>query len=96
MRHHLHAVALVLMAACSCHRIPTASPSAVMAPEAGCAAACDHLRALHCPAAVPTPEGATCEDVCVTVQRSGILTWDLECRARAASCDAIDACEATP
>lgn len=61
---------------------------------ASCASACTQLRYLSCEAAEPTGEGATCEEVCETVQKSGVIHWDLGCRSKAKTCEAIDACEA--
>ena len=98
MTPRLHAAALFLLALCSCHRAPcvVSTPSASPDPVAACSSACSRMRALDCPSANPTDRGATCEEVCVTVQRGGIVTGNLDCRARAATCAAIDACERCP
>lgn len=75
---------------------PTPPPNPPSAPDAGagsCPLVCDHLRALSCPGGAPTPEGATCEQVCQTIQESGIVHWNLTCRAAASTCAAIDACD---
>lgn len=86
---------LLLLAAVllvSCSSVPVMLDAG--AGEASCAGACSRLRALGCKASAPTPAGVSCEDVCLNVQASGVLRWDLACRASARSCDAIDACEA--
>jgi hypothetical protein len=57
-----------------------------------CLAACTNLRARKCPAGAPTPEGATCESVCVNALRSGIAPLDTQCLAHASSCAAADRC----
>lgn len=100
MTPRLHAVALFLLAICSCHRgpcssVPGPTPRAMSsaAAAAPCAAVCAHMRTLGCAAATPTPKGASCEEVCITVQTSGVVAWDLDCRSKAPTCDAIDACE---
>ena len=61
--------------------------------DADCNSVCDRWRDLGCSEADPTPEGARCEEVCENVQGSGIVRWDLDCRASVASCADIDACE---
>jgi hypothetical protein len=58
-----------------------------------CAEVCQHWEKLGCEEAEPTPNGGTCEDVCLNVQESGIISWDLDCRAEIASCDQVDSCE---
>jgi hypothetical protein len=61
--------------------------------EFDCRSACARLRELHCPAAEDTVGGATCEQVCINVQESGFIAWDLECRSVAVSCDMVERCE---
>lgn len=58
-----------------------------------CEGVCVHLADLGCSAAKPTPEGHTCAEVCNNVQSSGIVSWDLACRAKAKTCTALDACK---
>ena len=58
-----------------------------------CETACDRAAELGCAHARPTAAGASCVEVCESVQASGFLRWDLRCRSVAASCTAIDACE---
>jgi hypothetical protein len=60
---------------------------------ATCADVCQHESVLGCSGAQPTPNGASCVEVCANVQASGIISWDLVCRANAATCEDIDACE---
>lgn len=61
--------------------------------KATCDDVCKRYDELKCEAAQPTPNGVTCAEVCKTVQESTIVRWDLECRARAASCEAAEECE---
>jgi hypothetical protein len=63
-------------------------------PGATCIAVCINMAKLGCPSARPTAKGASCEDVCNTVQASGIVKWNLACRATAPTCAAADLCEA--
>lgn len=70
---------------------PSGAGDPVLAVVGGCTAWCLHAAALKCPAAKPTPKGATCAEVCTNAQ-SG-LKWDLKCRAAAKTCAAADACE---
>lgn len=63
---------------------------------ATCADYCTHALALGCSFAQPTPNGASCETVCLNFNASGVVSWNLDCRAAATSCAAIDQCERTP
>ena len=69
------------------------------APDAGppgvvtCAAYCAHAAELGCDQGRPTPNGATCMQVCDNVQTSGYAQMDLRCGYSATNCSAIDACE---
>lgn len=58
-----------------------------------CAGWCTHATELHCEAAKPTPNGASCTTVCENLEASGITHLNLGCRAKASSCTAADACE---
>lgn len=49
--------------------------------RAQCQAACDRFDALDCEQAQPTPEGVSCVDVCLNVEREGILSIDPVCIA---------------
>ena len=60
---------------------------------ATCADVCAHMAELGCPSAQPTPAGVGCEEVCESVQASGIVKWDLGCRAAALTCGEADVCE---
>jgi len=87
---------LVLMPACP--GCPPAGPAStdvgVVQPHTWtCDDVCKNLQVLGCPAGQPTPNGVPCTAVCQNVQTSGILKWDLSCRAQAASCDAVDRCQ---
>lgn len=62
------------------------------APTADCGAACANLQSLGCPAGDPTPDGATCEEVCVVVQEEPGPELPLRCIIDADSCDAADDC----
>lgn len=57
-----------------------------------CADFCQHCSTLGCKCADPSPGGVSCLDLCANVQNSGVISWDLDCRVRAASCPAIDGC----
>lgn len=75
---------------------PTAPPVPLPAPgteDADCFTVCEHLRDLGCEQAEPSPGGASCEDVCDNVQSSGVITWNLSCRASIADCNKLDHCE---
>lgn len=86
---------LVFVLACACRPqpVPTPPPTTDGGTAASCAIICDHLRDLGCPTAKPTPEGASCVVVCGNANTADSpVHWDLECRARAASCAAAEAC----
>lgn len=94
---------LLLVVGCSgCPSAPlppaTSGPVIPLPPEgpATCASACERLKQLRCPAASQTAEGAACEEVCLNVMDSGVISWNLDCRIKATSCAAVDACEADP
>lgn len=75
---------------------PAPTPAQDTDPDAGpeitCADACERASKLGCAAAEPTPKGATCLDVCSNAMRSGIITFDLACKARAVDCAAFTRC----
>lgn len=56
---------------------------------ADCGAMCDHLRRLGCEGAKPTPNGATCREVCEHTLEAG---YDVhpECVVSVARCDQVD------
>lgn len=95
-RAALLTVFLLTAAFTGCPGCPPPSPTSTDAGSATCASVCAQAAALGCPAAKPTANGASCEEVCNNVQTSGILQWNLACRAHAASCAAMDSCEGTP
>lgn len=71
-----------------------APPPPVPAPGAAtCADVCHRYQQLGCLAGQPTPHGASCEAVCLNVQASGAIRWNLDCRAGAATCAEADRCE---
>ena len=61
--------------------------------QATCANVCDHWDELGCEEGADTPSGQPCEAVCENIQGSGIVEWNLGCRARIARCVDIDGCE---
>jgi hypothetical protein len=69
-------------------------PACPATQSGSCASVCANMARLGCPSARPTAKGAPCVEVCDNLQNSGIVKWDLACRARAESCEAADACEA--
>lgn len=92
----LAALGLLFALGCPKPYPPPEPPPVVDAgpPVATCEALCAHAAALGCPFSRPTPNGHTCQAVCLNVQGSGITSWNIECMVNAASCAAIDACEA--
>jgi len=70
---------------------PMRPPPSDAAP-ALCDDACANLAALGCPEAEPTHDGATCEDICLMAETSGVWTIDPECLAAVTTCDDTDAC----
>jgi hypothetical protein len=96
-------LALSLADGCSSYSGAIAPPANHNGPlatgtPADCSAMCANLRILHCPAGDPTPKGAPCEAVCENTESSGYASENPRCQAKAASCDAADACsdEAPP
>jgi hypothetical protein len=57
-----------------------------------CSAACKHLRELGCEEGKPTPAGASCEDVCNNVERSGTVTLHPACVIHIKHCNEIQSC----
>ena len=66
-------------------------PDGPPVPDAGCAAACDTLRRLDCPAGVEL-DGLPCEGVCAAVEAEIPGGWHSDCVAGATSCDQADNC----
>lgn len=60
---------------------------------ATCANWCKHATALRCEAAKPTPKGVSCTVVCINLQDSGVVVWNLRCRISASTCALADECE---
>lgn len=90
-------IALLVLAACSgsttC-RLTSPTPSPTRPPS--CEDACARLDELDCPAAKPTPNGASCAEVCTNAEKSGLALWGLSCIVTAPSCIAADACGGAP
>lgn len=57
-----------------------------------CYRACKKLEQLGCPEAKPTAAGATCTQVCVNTESSGVVTMGPECVAGAESCSIARNC----
>lgn len=96
MRNMLGSLFLALAAACSsgCPHNPKPGPvppSIVDGGPATCADMCRRLDELNCPGEGTTPEGASCLEVCENLVSMAKI--DLECRARAGSCEVVDRCE---
>ena len=62
-------------------------------PTTTCAQVCAQAAALGCVSARPTAKGVSCTEVCENLKASGLPMWNLACRASAATCAAMDACE---
>lgn len=94
MRFVPFVLALLVLGCSGCPTpVPPAPPPPPAPGEATCGDVCAQGRELVCPWAAPTPEGASCEAVCSNIQDSGIVAWNLDCRARARSCRDAEACE---
>lgn len=95
MFDRIRAAALALCLAGACSLPPTMPPSRlvpVQGDPSGCPAACERFESLGCPEAEPTPDGATCVDVCRNAETSGYLTVKPSCIASAESCDEAREC----
>lgn len=90
IREAIVGAVFVGFALASCRTVP---PAPTPSGAATCEDVCIHGRQLGCGYANPTPRGATCVEVCVDVVAGGDFTLDLECRARAATCEAAESCE---
>jgi len=85
-----------LLALCACLWLSACvttqrPPDGPPVPDAGCAAACDTLRRLDCPAGAPL-DGLPCEGVCAAVEVEIPGAWHSACVAGATSCMQADAC----
>ncbi len=84
--------------------VPPSAPDAGVV-GARCDDVCVHFRELGCkeggsrevlggkPLGTVSQEGRTCTEVCEAVQSSGLVSWDLSCRAAITACSQVDACE---
>lgn len=86
------ALSFALSSCAGCPPRPEPVPPPTEAPVT-CESFCARAAALGCAVSRPTPKGGTCQDICEAVQYSGIAQWDLGCRIRATSCQAMEACE---
>jgi hypothetical protein len=84
------ALGLILLAGCPA---PAPPPPVVPPGSATCADVCRRYQQLGCLAGRPTPKGSSCEVVCLNVQASGAIRWNLDCRAGASTCAEADRCE---
>ena len=96
MRRHLTVIALawalpVVLLGCPEPNVPDPKPELDGAAPATCESVCAHWTDLGCKEAQPTPDGASCAEVCQKLQE-GNLKDDLECQAAVTSCDQIDDC----
>lgn len=58
-----------------------------------CYAACQQLAKLGCSEAKPTAAGATCTQVCMNAESSGIVSINSSCVAAASTCAKARSCE---
>ena len=88
-------ILVFFLASCTFPPSPGPEPEPPNPPvePATCEGFCEHGETLGCEWTKPSPEGTTCVEVCESVQNSGIVTWDLECRVAAKSCEEVDQCE---
>jgi len=61
-------------------------------PRTACQKACAHFRELKCEEGQPTKDGATCETICENMQTTHLISYDLDCAAKAPTCDVISTC----
>ena len=97
-------LAVMLIAGCAtCAPLPGPGPSpttttftltqsTTSSASSNCAKACEHLRALGCPAGNPTAKGTTCEQDCANAEASGLAIWGTGCIVGSASCGEADSC----
>jgi hypothetical protein len=83
------AIAVSLLVAAHCGNKP---PPDGEGDPASCVDACAHLDELGCPEAEPTPEGATCVEVCRNVETSGTITLNPACVVEIDECAQVDEC----
>lgn len=57
----------------------------------GCSIACKTLQELGCEEGKPTPEGATCKQVCENMEKNG-MPFDTSCIAAIKNCEQLDSC----
>jgi hypothetical protein len=79
---------LIALVVSSCYPILNPVPTGT----ASCSSVCENGRSLKCDFAKDSPGGALCEDNCLNIQESGIVSWDLDCMTAAGSCSEIDRC----
>ncbi len=77
-----------------CNHNPSPTPALGLDGGDPCSAVCARGRALGCSWTAPTPQGFTCETVCINANDpSGPVRWDIACRISAPSCDAEARCQ---
>lgn len=97
MKNTLECVWL-LLALGACNPLNPLPPATPLDPPptpgtaADCKAACAHLVALHCPSGDPTPQGGTCEQVCLNTEESGYASMNPRCLAQIKACADEEAC----
>lgn len=81
-----------LLVLASCPQKPPVGPP-VSVQGSDCAAACTKLVQLGCTPA-RTPDGHTCQEVCIAVEATGVVSWNTPCIVdiRVQTCDAVKAC----
>jgi len=84
-------IALALTACPGPEPVRPHPPDPAPAPEA-CDAACDKWRQLGCPEGQPTPNGASCEDVCRNAEESGATVLNPACVLSAPTCEDARRC----
>lgn len=87
----LQIVAALLLMACDPKPLPPPPPTIDAGQHATCADACARWEALGCESGRVRDR---CVAACTVVQaHPEVLVWNLDCRARVASCGEIDHCE---
>lgn len=95
----LAAAAMLSFQACSGGRQSLPPPATTEGTEAdagpvSCTVVCARYAQLGCEAGKPTPRGVPCAVVCQNAVASGLIHWNLGCRAAASSCAEAESCEA--
>lgn len=83
-------MALIAMMCTGCAHKPP--PPIVPPGGATCASACARGEVLGCEWSKPTPNGVPCVDVCESLERSGSVTYGVQCVTMIDECDAANQC----